>query len=104
MIGAWNYVAFSVLTAVIWLLKEGAVVTHNRYEVGGLICPGGSEFEICLPSLYNLIEFPSNDQIQSKLFVFIISTNIYISSDKFVLNRPILMELPITFPIVFVDG
>ena len=36
--------------------------------------------------------FP-NDQILLKLFVSINSTNIYISSMKFVLNGPILMEL-----------
>jgi hypothetical protein len=50
-------------------------------------------FEICLPSLFNLIEFSTNDQNTPKLFVPIKSTDIYISSDKIVLNRSIPMEV-----------
>jgi hypothetical protein len=57
-------------------------------------------FEICLPSLYNLIEFSPNNQNTPKLFVPIKRTNIYISSDKFVLNRSISMEVRFnTFPL-----
>jgi hypothetical protein len=57
-------------------------------------------FEICLPFLYNLIEFSPNDQNTLKLFVPIKSTNIYISSYKFVLNISISMEVGlITFPL-----
>jgi hypothetical protein len=50
-------------------------------------------FEIRLPSLYILIEFSPNDQNTPKLFVPIKRTNIYISSNKFVLNRSISMEV-----------
>jgi hypothetical protein len=41
-----------------------------------------------LPAIpVNLIEFSPNDQNTPKLFVSIKSTDIYISSNKFVLNR-----------------
>jgi hypothetical protein len=43
--------------------------------------------------MYNVIESSPDDQIQPKLFVHINSTNIYILSTKFVLNRSISMEL-----------
>ena len=44
--------------------------------------------KICLPSLYNLIEFPSIDQIQLWLFLPIYRIELcYYLSDKFVLNR-----------------
>jgi hypothetical protein len=50
--------------------------------------------------MYNPIESSPNDQIQPKLFVSINSTDIYISSDKFVLNRSISMEVRFnTFPL-----
>jgi hypothetical protein len=57
-------------------------------------------FEICLPSLYILIEFSPNNQNTLKLFVSIKRTNIYISSDKYVLIRLISMEVRFdTFPL-----
>jgi hypothetical protein len=57
-------------------------------------------FKICLPSLYNLIEFFPNDQNTLKLFSSIKRTNTYISSNKFVLNRLISMEVRFnTFPL-----
>jgi hypothetical protein len=43
--------------------------------------------------MYNAITFSPNDQIAPKLFVLVNSTNIYISSDKFVLNKSISMEV-----------
>jgi hypothetical protein len=65
-----------------------------------LLCTSLWRFEKCLPSLYTLIEFSPNDQIQPKLFVSIKRTNIYISSDKYVLNRLISMEVRFdTFPL-----
>jgi hypothetical protein len=65
-----------------------------------LLCTSSWRFEICLPSLYDLIEFSPNDQIQAKLFLPINSTDIYISSHKFVLNRSISMEVRLsTFPL-----
>jgi hypothetical protein len=57
-------------------------------------------FEICLPSLYNLIEFSPNDQNTPKLFLSIKRTNIYILSGKFVYNRLVPMEVQFdTFPL-----
>jgi hypothetical protein len=65
-----------------------------------LLCTSSWRFEIRLPPTYNLIEFSPNDQIQPKLFVPINSTDIYISSHKFVLNRSISMEVRFdTFPL-----
>jgi hypothetical protein len=53
-----------------------------------------------LPSLYILIEFSPNDQNTAKLFLSIKRTNIYILSNKFVLNRSILMEVRfVIFPL-----
>jgi hypothetical protein len=57
-------------------------------------------FEICLPSLYIVIEFSPNDQNTPKLFLSIKRTNIYISSNKYVLNRSLPMEVRSnTFPL-----
>jgi hypothetical protein len=65
-----------------------------------LLCTSSWRFEICLPSLYMLIEFSPNDQNTLKLFVSIKRTNIYILSYKFVLNRSIPMEVRFnTFPL-----
>jgi hypothetical protein len=58
-----------------------------------LLCTSSWRFEICLPSLYILIEFSPNDQNTLKLFVSIKRTNIYILSQKFVLIRSISMEV-----------
>jgi hypothetical protein len=44
-------------------------------------------FKNRLPSLYNLTEFSPNGQNTLKLFTPVNSTNIYIPSSKFVLNR-----------------
>jgi hypothetical protein len=54
-----------------------------------------------LPAIpVNLIEYPPNDQNTPKLFPSIKRTNIYISSNKFVLNRPVFMEVRFdTFPL-----
>jgi hypothetical protein len=43
--------------------------------------------------MYNVIECSPNDQIPLELFVSINSTDIYISSDKFVMNKLISMEV-----------
>jgi hypothetical protein len=43
--------------------------------------------------MYNVIESSPDDQIPPKLFVSINSTDIYISSDKFVMNGPLSMEV-----------
>jgi hypothetical protein len=65
-----------------------------------LSCTSSWRFEVCLPSLYILIIFSPNDQNTLKLFVSIKRTNIYISSNKFVLNRLIPMEVQFdTFPL-----
>jgi hypothetical protein len=65
-----------------------------------LLCTSSWPFEICLLSLYILIEFSPNDQNTLKLFLSINRTNIYISSDKFVLNRSIPMEVRLNgFPL-----
>jgi hypothetical protein len=60
-------------------------------------------FEI-LPTthVYNVIESSPDDQIPLKLFVSINSTDIYISSDKFVMNGPIFMDVRFnTFPFLW---
>jgi hypothetical protein len=65
-----------------------------------LLCTSSWRFENCLPSLYMLIEFSPNDQNTPKLFSPIKRTNIYISSDKYVLNRSISMEVRLNgFPL-----
>jgi hypothetical protein len=65
-----------------------------------LLCTSCGDSKNCLPSLYNLIELSPNDQNTTKFFVPIKRTNIYISSDKFVLNRPVSMEVRFdTFPL-----
>jgi hypothetical protein len=57
-----------------------------------LLCTSCDVSKIYLPPIYNPIAFSPNDQIPPKLFVPIInSTDIYILSDKFVLNRSISM-------------
>jgi hypothetical protein len=43
--------------------------------------------------MYNVIESSPNDQIQPKLFPLVNNTDIYISSNKFVLNKSISMEV-----------
>jgi hypothetical protein len=62
-----------------------------------LLCTSSWQFENRLPSLYILIEFSPNDQNTLKLFVSIKRTNIYILSDKFVLNRPVPMEVRLIY-------
>jgi hypothetical protein len=50
--------------------------------------------------MYIPIECSPDDQISPKLFVSINSTNIYISSGKFVMNGAISMDLRFnTFPL-----
>ena len=64
-----------------------------------LLCTSSWRFEIRLPPIYVVIEFSPDDQIQPKLFVLVKSTDIYISSHKLSLNRPIPMEVRFnTFP------
>jgi hypothetical protein len=49
--------------------------------------------------MYDVIESSPNDQIQPKLFPLVNNTNIYISSDNFVMNELISMEVQSnTFP------
>jgi hypothetical protein len=43
--------------------------------------------------MYNVIAFSPEDQIPPKHFVSINSTDIYISSNKFVMNGPLSMEV-----------
>jgi hypothetical protein len=65
-----------------------------------LLCTSSWRFEICLPSLYNLIEFSPDDQNTPKHFVPIKHTNIYISSNKYVLKRSLPMEVQLNgFPL-----
>ena len=65
-----------------------------------LLCTSSWRFEIRLPPIYIVIEFSPNDQIQPKLFVLVKSTDIYILSDKRMLNRLISMEVRFnTFPL-----
>ena len=65
-----------------------------------LLCTSSWRFEICLPSIYDHIQFSPNDQIQPKLFVPINRIVIYISSYKVVWNKPISMEVRFnTFPL-----
>jgi hypothetical protein len=50
--------------------------------------------------MYIPIECSPDDQISPKLFVLVNSTNIYISSNKFVMNGAISMEVRFnTFPL-----
>jgi hypothetical protein len=58
-----------------------------------LLCTSCGDSKICVPSLYILIEFSPNDQNTPKLFLSIKHTNIYVLSNKFVLNRLISMEV-----------
>ena len=65
-----------------------------------LLCTSSWRFEICLPVMYDPIEFSPDIQITPKLFVSINSTDIYISSYKRLLNRSIPMEVRFnTFPL-----
>ena len=65
-----------------------------------LLCTSSWRFEICLPVIYDPIEFSPDDQITPKLFSSLNSKNICISSIKFVLNKPISMEVRFnTFPL-----
>jgi hypothetical protein len=66
-----------------------------------LLCTSCGDSKICLPSLYILIKFSPNDQNTLKLFLSINKrTNIYISSYKFVMNGPILIDIQlIEFPV-----
>jgi hypothetical protein len=49
--------------------------------------------------MYNVIESSPNDQIQPKLFPLVNNTDIYISSDNFIMNGLISMEVRFnTFP------
>ena len=67
-----------------------------------LLCTSSWRFEICLPPIYNPVEFSPNDQIQPKLFVSINRLDICIPSDKVVLNKPISMEVQFnTFPFLW---
>jgi hypothetical protein len=75
------------------------LVYHSIYYPP-LLCTSCDVSKICLSPMYNVVEFSPNDQIQPKLFVSINSADIYISSDKFVLNKSIYMELRFnTFPL-----
>jgi hypothetical protein len=65
-----------------------------------LLCTSCDVSKICLPPICNPITFFPDDQIPPKLFVSINSTDIYISSNKFVMNGPISMEVRFnTFPL-----
>jgi hypothetical protein len=67
-----------------------------------LLCTSCDVSKICLPSIYIPIECSPNDQTPPKLFVSINSTDIYISSCKFVLNKSISMEIWFnTFPLAW---
>jgi hypothetical protein len=64
-----------------------------------LICTSCDVSKICLPPMYNVIESSPDDKIPLKLFVSINSIDIYISSNKFVMNGHISMEARFnTFP------
>ena len=64
-----------------------------------LLCTSSWRFEICLPVMYDPIEYSPDIQITPKLFVSINSTNIYISSYKRMLYRAISVEVRFnTFP------
>jgi hypothetical protein len=58
-----------------------------------LLCTSCDVSKMCLPPMYIPIECSPDDQILPKLFVSINRTDIYISSDKFVLKNLISMEL-----------
>jgi hypothetical protein len=65
-----------------------------------LLCTSCGDLKICLPPMYIPIECSPNDQIPPPLFVSINITDIYISSNKFVLNKSISMEVRFnTFPL-----
>jgi hypothetical protein len=92
------------LTNIITLIETSVLVVYLLlyYLIFNLplLCTSSWRFKICLPSLYNLIEFSPNDQNTPKLFVPIKHTNIYILSFEFVLNRLIPMEVRFdTFPL-----
>jgi hypothetical protein len=54
--------------------------------------------------MYIVIESSPNNQIPSKLFASINSTDIYILSYKFVMNGPMSMEVRLnTFPLFYDD-
>jgi hypothetical protein len=69
------------------------ILVYYSIYYPSLLCTSCEVSKICLPPMYNVIESFPNDQIRPKLFVSINSTYIYISSDKFVLNKPISMEV-----------
>ena len=66
-----------------------------------LLCTSSWRFDICLPVMYDPIEFSPDIQIQPKLFSSLNSTNMYILSHKRILNRAISMEVRFnTFPLL----
>ena len=66
-----------------------------------LLCTSSWRFEMCLPPIEIFIEFSPDDQITPKLFSSLNDTNIYISSNKRMLNRAIPMEVRFnTFPLL----
>ncbi|OEU19907.1 hypothetical protein FRACYDRAFT_216987 [Fragilariopsis cylindrus CCMP1102] len=58
-----------------------------------LLCTSCGDPKFTFPSLYNLTEFSPNDQITLKILLPIERTEIFNSSDTFVLNRLISMEV-----------
>jgi hypothetical protein len=75
------------------------LLIHYLIFNSSLLCTSSWRFEICLPVIYDSIEFSPDDQITPKLFCSLNSTIIYISSYKRMLNRSISMEVRFnTFP------
>jgi hypothetical protein len=80
-----------------------AVYIHNCFIIfiiRPLLCISCDVSKICLPPMYKVIESSPDDQIPPKLFSLVNSTHIYISSNKFVMNGAIFMDLRFnTFPL-----
>ena len=93
-------IAFTYITVIETSVLAFYLLVHYLIFNLPLLCTSSWRFEICLPPIYNLIEFSPNDQIQPKLFVLVKCRDTYISSMKFVLNRVISMEVRFnTFPL-----
>jgi hypothetical protein len=97
-----NIIALTNITLIETSVSVFYLLAYYSIYYPPLLCTSWDVSKICLPPIYNPIESSPDDQIQPKLFVSINSIDIYISSDKFVLNKLISMEVRFnTFPLLW---
>jgi hypothetical protein len=92
-------IALTNITLIDICISSLSITCLFDLSSSSLICTSCDVSKICLPPMHFPIECSPNDQIPPKLSVSINSTDIYISSSKFVLNKSISMEVRFnTFP------